>query len=256
MARNGATIGRCCLVLINIKKILITLIAGLLILSTAYTQEPPQAPAKLKVDKRMLKNFVKSLIIPGWGQVENGNKVRGILYVTAEIAGIYGYKTNYDAGAEKESEFKLFGDAHWDYTTWSFSDNGETACGNLRTHTMDVYTDSDGIVRPIKDHHFYENISKYPEFVCGWDDWDPNGELADEDLSPNKLNYVDMRTRSNELYRNAQLAGTLIMVNHLISAFDAALGTDITSFESTSFAGKFYINPLNVSRGITMEVTF
>jgi hypothetical protein len=121
---------------------------------------------------------------------------------------------------------------------------------------MDVYTDSDGIVRPIKDHHFYENISKYPEFVCGWDDWDPNGELADEDLSPNKLNYVDMRTRSNELYRNAQLAGTLIMVNHLISAFDAALGTDITSFESTSFAGKFYINPLNVSRGITMEVTF
>jgi hypothetical protein len=65
-----------------------------------------------------------------------------------------------------------------------------------------------------------------------------------------------MRTHSNELYRNAQLAGTLIMVNHLISAFDAALGTDMTSFESSSFTGKLYINPLNVVRGISMEVTF
>jgi len=244
------------LVLIKLKKILITSLIGLLILSTAYTQEPTQPPAKLKVDRRMLKNFVKSLIIPGWGQLENGNKVRGILYVTAEIAGIYGYKTNYDAGAVKEAEFKLFGDEHWDYTTWSYNDNGETACGNLRTHTMPIYTDPDGIVRPIKDHHFYENISKYPEFVCGWDDWDPLGNLADDDLSPNKSSYIDMRTRSNELYRNAQLAGTLTMVNHLISAFDAALGTDMKSFESTSFAGKFYINPLNASRGITMEVTF
>ena len=253
MVRNGAIIGRFCLVLTKLKKILFISLVGFLILSTGYTQEPPQSPAKLKVDKQMLKNFVKSMLIPGWGQLENGNKVRGILYVTAEIAGIYGYKTNYQAGADKESEFKLFGDEHWDYTTWSFSDNGETACGNLRTHGMQTYIDSDNIIRPIKDHHFYENISKYPEFVCGWDDI---AQKDDEDLTPNKLAYIEMRTLSNELYRNAQLAGTLIMVNHLISAFDAALGTDMTSFESTSFDGKFYINPLNVSRGITMEFTF
>lgn len=223
---------------------------SLLLVSNIYAQE---TPAKLKVDKRMLKNFMKSLIIPGWGQWENGNKIRGIVYVAAEIAGIYGYQSNFQAGTDKESEFKLFGDAHWDYTVWSFSDNGETACGNLRTHNMPTYIDSEGIIQPIRDHHFYENISKYPEFVCGWDDISLKD---DNDLTPNKSTYVDMRTRSNQLYRNAQIAGTLIMVNHLISAFDAALGTDLTSFESTSFAGKFYINPLNVSRGITMEVTF
>lgn len=223
---------------------------SLLLVSNIYAQE---TPAKLKVDKRMVKNFMKSLIIPGWGQWENGNKIRGIVYVTAEIAGIYGYQSNFQAGTDKESEFKLFGDAHWDYTVWSYSDNGETACGNLRTHNMPTYIDSEGIIQPIRDHHFYENISKYPEFVCGWDDISLKD---DNDLTPNKSTYVDMRTRSNQLYRNAQIAGTLIMVNHLISAFDAALGTDLTSFESTSFAGKFYINPLNVSRGITMEVTF
>ncbi len=256
MGRNGAIIGRFFLALIKSQKLIIILIIGLLMFSTSYAQGDTQPQAKLKVDKRMLKNFVKSLIIPGWGQIENGNKIRGIIYVTAEIAGIYGYKTNYDAGADKELEFKAFGDEHWDYGVWSLNNDGDRACGNLRTHPMPVYTDPDGVERPIKHHHFYENISKYPEFVCGWDDWDPKAALAEADLTPNKITYVEMRTRSNELYRNAQLAGTLIMVNHLISAFDAALGTDMTSFESTSFAGKFYINPLNVSRGITMEVTF
>lgn len=222
----------------------------LLLTVPAFSQENP---TQLNVNKHMLKNFLKSLIIPGWGQYENGNKVRGIIYLTAELAGLYGYQANYSAGHDKEVEFKNFGDEHWDYTVWSFSDNGETACGNLRTHNMPTFIGTDGTIQPIRDHHFYENISKYPEFVCGWDDI----SLKDEnDLTPNKSTYIDMRTRSNELYRNAQMVGTLIMVNHLISAFDAALGTDLTSFESTSFNGKFYINPLNVSRGISMEVTF
>ncbi|MBT3229844.1 MAG: hypothetical protein HOD43_11255 [Candidatus Marinimicrobia bacterium] len=236
------------------KKILVLLIAGLLMLSIVQANEPQDSPAKLKVDKRMLKNFVKSLIIPGWGQWENGNKTRGILYLTAELAGIYGYQSNYSAGADKEVEFKLFGDEYWSYDRWSSTNTGETACGgNLRTHQMPTFTDGNNIEQPIKDHHFYENISKYPEFVCGWDDI---AQVDDDDLTPHKLTYVEMRTHSNELYRNAQLAGTLIMVNHLISAFDAALGTDMTSFESSSFTGKLYINPLNVVRGISMEVTF
>ena len=253
MAANGVITGRYYLALNRIIKISGSLIIGMLLISNIYAQE---TPAKLKVDKSVLKNFMKSLIIPGWGQWENGNKSRGILYVTAEIAGIYGYQSNFQAADEKAVEFKLFADEHWAYDRWAPSNTGETACGgNLRTHQMPTYMDGN-IERPIKDHHFYENISKYPEFVCGWDDWDSNSSLADKDLSPNKISYVHMRTQSNQWYRNAQIAGTLVMVNHLISAFDAALGTDMTSFESTSFVGKFYINPLNVSRGITMEVTF
>ncbi|MCF7827329.1 MAG: hypothetical protein K9M55_07245 [Candidatus Marinimicrobia bacterium] len=238
------------------KKLFLLFCVALLLLSSVSAADPQATPPKHKVDNHMFKNFLKSLLIPGWGQWENGNKIRGIVYVTAEIAGIYGYRTNFVAGDDKAVEFKLFADDHWDYTTWSFNDNGETACGNLRTHLMPTYIGLDGNPTPVRDHHFYENISKYPEFVCGWDDWDSNGELAEEDLSPHKITYIDMRTRSNQLYRNAQLAGTLIMVNHLISAFDAALGTDMTSFESTSFTGKLYINPLNVARGISMEVTF
>ncbi len=238
------------------------LIVCLLILANAYAAEPQESPAKLKVNKQMLKNFVKSLIIPGWGQWENDNQVRGILYLTAELVGVYEYRSNFNAGYDKEVEYKAYADEHWYYGRWSPTNDGKTACGgNLRTHRMPTLTNSNGeyilddfgYQMPLKDQHYYENISKYPEFVCGWDDI---SELYDDEYTPNKLTYIDMRTRSNALYRDAQLAGTLIMVNHLISAFDAALGTDMTSFESSSFTGKLYINPLNVSRGISMEVTF
>jgi len=256
MVVNGAITGRFFLILTRIRIPLFLTVAMTLLHAQLAAQEAPDRPASHAVNRFLLKNFVKSLILPGWGQWENGNKTRAILYVTAELAGIYGYQSNHAAGYDKEVEFKAYGDAHWDYTVWSFSDNGQTACGNLRTHEMPTYMDDNGNTQPVRDHHFYENISKYPEFVCGWDDWDPNGEFADEDLSPHKINYVDMRTRSNELYRHAQVAGTLIMINHLISAFDAALSTDITSFESGRSTGKLYINPLNVARGISLEVKF
>ncbi len=244
---------------------MVTLAVILLTTSNLYAGEEVENPTRLKVNKLMLKNFVKSLIIPGWGQYENGNKIKGILYVTAEIAGIYSYHTYYSAGSDKEIDYQNYADTYWYYGRFSPSNDPDARCGsNLKTHEMpilrnshgDMLVDENGYLIPLKDQHYYENISKYPEFVCGWDDWDPNGPMADEDLSPHKLTYVEMRTRSNELYRDAQIAGTLIMLNHLISAFDAALGTDLTSFESTSFAGKFYINPLNVARGISMEVTF
>lgn len=204
----------------------------------------------------MAVNFAKSLLIPGWGQISNGDNVRAAIYLLAEVGGIYGYTSNHAKGYDMEVEFKQFADDHWNYQVWALNDDGETACGNLRTHQMPTYEDENGADQPIRDHHFYENISKYPEFVCGWDDINEKWEEANRVYTPRKLEYIDMRTRSNELYRNAQTAGTLIMVNHLISAFDAAFGTDITTFESTSYSGKFYINSLNSIPSVKLEVKF
>lgn len=256
MVVNGVITGRCYLALIRKKGLTAFLALSLMFVSSGLGKANQEDPAILQVNRSMVMNFIKSLIIPGWGQWSNDHKGRAIAYFTAEVAGIYAYRTNYSAGEDKEIEFKIYGDDHWDYLTWSYSDDGETACGNLRTHEMLTYTGSDGQVLPIKDHHFYENISKYPEFVCGWDDIDEKWEEEERTYTPNKLTYIDMRTRSNDLYKNAQLAGTLIMVNHLISAFDAALGTDVTSFESTNYSGKFYINPLSAVNSIKLEVKF
>lgn len=249
--------------LIKQKTIAYLLIVTMLV-SAGLAAEQHQAPPQLKVNKQMFINFVKSLVIPGWGQWSNGHKGRAIAYVGAELATIYGYQVNYSQATDEEHEFKEYADGHWNYGIWSLNDDGETACGNLRTHAMPTLTDADGndildsqgYLIPLRDHHFYENISKYPEFVCGWDDiadmWEEGGNV----YTPNKFDYIEMRTHSNDLFKNAQLASTLILVNHLISAFDAALGTDLTTIEATNFTGKLYINPLNAMNSIRMEVRF
>ena len=204
------------------KLIIINLIVGVL---GVHGADGESSPAQLKVNKKMIVNFGKSLLIPGWGQWSNGNKVRAVIYAVAEIGGIYGYSSNHSLGYDKELEFKAFADEHWDYATWVQTYDGETSCGQyLSTHPMPTYVDEQGVIQPIRDHHFYENISKYKEFICGWDDVDQKWEEGSRVYTPRKLDYINMRTRSNDLYRNAQVAGTLIMVNHLISAFDAALG--------------------------------
>jgi len=121
---------------------------------------------------------------------------------------------------------------------------------------MPTYVDGNSIIQPVKDHHFYENVSKYPEFVCGWDDIADRWDEEEKVFTPNKQEYIELRTLSNDLYKNAQVATTLVFVNHLISAIDAALGTDVTQFESTNYTGKFYINPLNATNSIRLEVKF
>ncbi len=243
----------------ELKRVVYIVGLSTLLLTAAYGGSTE--PARLQVNGEMLTNFIKSLIIPGWGQMSSGHNIRAITFVTAELATIYGYKSNYADGEDLEAEFKLFADTYWDYRVWSLQDDGETACGgNLRTHRMPVIPDQDGdgLDDPLKDHHFYENLGKYPEFSCGWDDYIDGGINYDydEDETKHKAEYIVMRTRSNELYRHAQVAGTLMMINHLISAFDAALGTDMTTFESTNYTGRFYINPLSAINSIGMEVKF
>ena len=257
MAVNGAFTGRYYLGLNRHKLIAVLLLVSLLLAPAVQAETADKEPAKLNINKAMVVNFFKSLVIPGWGQWSNGHKGRAIAYATAELAGIYGYHAKQAAAIDKVVEFKAFADEHWDYQTWSLSDDGATACGAyLRTHRMPTYIDDNNIVQPYKDHHFYENISKYPEFVCGWDDIAQQWKEAERVYTPNKYEYIQMRTLSNDLYKDAQVIGTLIMVNHLVSAFDAAFGTDISKFETTNYTGKFYINPLNAVSRIGLEVKF
>jgi hypothetical protein len=225
------------------------------------------APAQARVNKTMMVNFLKSLVIPGWGQWSNGHKAKAGVFMLAEVATIAGYQSNYTQAEDEARAFKIYANEHWYYGRWIANNGGnveETACGNLRTHEMrtlldphgDPILDENGFAIPLKDHHYFENISKYPEFICGWDDIADYYAEDGKDYTPNKREYIDMRTHSNQLYRNAQLASTLLFANHLVSAIDAAFGTDITSFETTTYSGKLYINPLNALSSIKLEVRF
>ena len=78
----------------------------------------------------------------------------------------------------------------------------------------------------VKDHHFYENISKYNHFFSGWDDHDSIAVHQNEvdylvPISPHKEKY---RNLYNESVRNYRIKGhimSFIFINHFTSMLDA-----------------------------------
>ncbi len=72
------------------------------------------------------------------------------------------------------------------------------------------------------DQQYYELIGKYLQYNMGWDDWDPGRVDYLTSMSVKFAYYRDMRGRANDLYTIARTAGYLVVVNHLLSAVDAA----------------------------------
>jgi hypothetical protein len=78
---------------------------------------------------------------------------------------------------------------------------------------------------------YYELVGKYNQFVSGWADvTDEDGvrvqptqvDSAENFLSEIRLTYEDRRNDSNKYLKRASTIGGLILVNHIISAVDAA----------------------------------
>ncbi|MCU0454057.1 MAG: hypothetical protein MUE68_10400 [Bacteroidetes bacterium] len=165
---------------------------------------------------------------------------------------------SYDHKADDQTaEFQQFADTHWDvtrYAAWIDANIGQLNAG-VSTSGVVVSTDpalapwdrvnwtrlnevEEGIGqksgtgfthrlphRP--EQQYYELIGKYAQYGGGWDDagtFTPADLLADR-LSPRFLEYSKMRGRANDLYSTASTAGTLIVVNHIVSALEAAWGT-------------------------------
>jgi hypothetical protein len=208
-----------------------------------------------------MRNFFKSLLIPGWGQFSEGHYVRAGAFLLVEISTLTGYQLNYSEGEDGEAEYKDYADEHWAFTRWisNGSDpDGETSCNGrfIRTHAM-PYTIIDGTPIPLQDHHYYENIGKYPEFICGWDDFSQSYVTATTwEYTPNMETYVHMRTASNAAYRRSRVALNLLMLNHVLSALEAAAGTSWNSYETENYSARFTIDPNILHPSINLEVRF
>ena len=206
-----------------------------------------------------IKNFMKSLLIPGWGQLSEDHTIRAGIFVAAEITAIASYASLHRRGQSLESDYKAFAAEHWDFAKWLSNDDGDQACGYIRTHQM-PYTIVGGEPIPYRDHHYYENIGKYPEFICGWDDWNSRADEIHLDggqiYTLTMKDYIEIRTSSNEAYRASRVALTLTMVNHLVSAFEAAAGTSLTTYTGDNFSAQLYINPVMQRPNVQLEVRF
>jgi hypothetical protein len=197
-----------------------------------------------------------SLVVPGSGEFYAENYWKSALFLAVEV-GAWALAYHFDRKGDTQTDFfQGYADQHWNvvqyaqYTidnlvesserayyqsnvfipgtgdlppwqrvNWDVLNQMEREIGSFYSHTLP----------PHGEQQYYELIGKYPQFNQGWDDANlslpPDYFLIKENLTQRYLYYSSERGKANDYYRNATTFVTVAVVNHLLSAIDAAWTT-------------------------------
>ncbi len=198
---------------------------------------------------------VLSLAIPGAGEyyTESYWRAGGFLLAEASLWILY---AAYDSKGNKQTDlFRVYADDHWSvvqYAQWI--ENNLTKLnpdlsgfsgylipgteGRLPWERVDwakinaiesqiAMRSGNGFTHLLPhrpEQQYFELIGKYPQFAAGWDDagvMTPERVLS-KDVSQRFVDYSKMRGKANDFYNIASTGAALIVVNHVLSALDAA----------------------------------
>ncbi|MCK5571635.1 MAG: hypothetical protein KAJ12_02695, partial [Bacteroidetes bacterium] len=182
-----------------------------------------------------------SLLIPGSGQFYAESYWKAALFFAIEVVAVTAAVVNNNKGDEQTARYEEFAHQHWSvvqYARWTEEnfplqeqfqwDQGggnvhwdelnrmERAVGGYYSHTLP----------PFGTQQYYELIGKYPQYNQGWDDAPPTFSYGDP-LTPRFLSYSADRGNANSYYDRASTFVTIVVVNHILSALDAAWSTSM-----------------------------
>ncbi|MGH7600098.1 MAG: hypothetical protein ACREOI_27400 [bacterium] len=168
------------------------------------------------------KAFLLSAVIPGAGQFYNKSFLKGLAFLGAEVGAWAVYAIYTKSGNEKTDEFEVFARAHWSEDEYWSSLARLSGCDvNNRPCLRDYENTTFSHFLPDeRNQTYYENIGKYDQFNAGWDD-SISGEAKQRD-SANRTQYTGMRKKANDQFKIATYGTSVVLINHLISALDAA----------------------------------
>ena len=211
------------------------LMGHLTLQDTEMTKE--QRLAQLPGYKLPKRALFFSAVLPGAGELYAESYLRAAGFFLVEVGAWTYYSIYNKKGNEKEDEFQSFADEKWDPKKWyNWYINIDSTKRDLMTHASHM----EELVMPLisgegdvkKTQQYYEMIGKYAEFVVGWEGT-RNNVLYEELLQyrrnevPIADDYMKMRARSNDLFKQARTGTTIVMLNHLLSAIDAAWAAKI-----------------------------
>jgi len=161
-----------------------------------------QAPRLQAGAGKDAKPFLKSLLIPGWGQYSQGRKNQALLFFGLEVsfwggmAGVQAY------GKSLEGDYRAYAVSHADIDA-----SGKTHDFYVNIGNYDNQSEYNAAQQISRD---YEALYIGEEYYWQWDS-DGNRETFD-----------NLRVKS-DLYKNSAIyfAGAIV-INHLASAIDAA----------------------------------
>jgi hypothetical protein len=191
-----------------------------------------------------------SVIIPGAGEVYTESYATGAGFVALEALGWWGNTAYNNKGDVATNEFQTFADGHWSvvkYAQW-LNDNAKNFPGGDQAQPITI--NADATLPPWQrvswtqlnsvellipqfshrlpahgDQQYYELIGKYNQYSYGWDDklaGSGDGWSDYNVISPHFRFYSLDRGRANTFYNHATVVANLIVLNHVLSAADAA----------------------------------
>jgi len=209
---------------------------------------PPQNGVK-SVPKALL----FSAVVPGSGQIYSRSYLKGLAFLVIETAALAGHFRSNREGNRLEDQFEADANALWDenaYWNWmeEISDIRKTGFGTheewiaaLRAYERDSFSH---FLPEEKNQPYYENIGKYNQFVIGWEDFRKEtlggsieiftyadyltGIWDTQDLrtiSSQRNAYTELQDDSDGNFKHATTLASLLLLNHVVSALDAAWTT-------------------------------
>lgn len=195
-----------------------------------------------------------SALIPGAGEIYNGDYLKAALFLAIE--GVSLYLNNYytKKGNDQTTFFQKYADDYWSVVRyaewlnqWASSLGGTANISinpdiNLKPWQRINWDDLNRAERTIKEfshtlypyghQQYYEMIGKYPQYSQGWDDskfalgqYSVAGEYY-YDTKGKFIFYSGLRGKANDYYNIADKALIVTITNHIISMIDAIISAN------------------------------
>ena len=237
--------------------------------------------------------FLMSALVPGAGELYAGAKWRALAFAGVEVFSWIMYFNRKNKGEDMEQDYMNYADEYWKLSQLyqngaaGYQLTGLTGQHDPNFGSHSIYLEYNGAeyvgnavtldtallgwetfilsgeLLPVKTRDYYENIGKYDQFAGGWDDFSDNNALSDSVVSMSDLrdNYLTQRKESNDALKMATNFATVIMFNHLISAFHAQIAAKNYSSEEADRVSWYmglvtdvrYKNPI---RGLSLSIAF
>ena len=232
--------------------------------------------------KSVLLGLGLSALLPGAGEFYGGNILKAAIFFGIEAIGWGTYAYFQHKGNVQTDKFQAYADQYWSvrtYANWLLSQGFQGAGGinpnepNLETlrneimvceqqnfsHTLPIYG----------SQQFYELIGKYQNFEAGWTNL---AHVPTKDHGPYNyetyhdpvfVNYAFDRQAANDYYDHGTTAIMIVVINHVLSAADAAWTVSVfnkkigmkTGMELKRYYSPYTFNYENVP-ALNMKVTF
>jgi hypothetical protein len=171
--------------------------------------------------------FLKSLIIPGWGQYENGRPKHALAFLGADLLFLGAALSLNHNGRQLQDDYEAFAVAH---------------AGVTGSHGKDFYID---VANWMNVFDFNDQRMSERNFNAMYDTYT---EYWSWDNETNRARMDEMRVDSDRSYNRVIYAIALMGVNHVVSAFHAGRLQSQSSDKSGDRVG-WNISPQRVRGG-------